>query len=60
MLGKESYMFGKLKEFHVDGNRVFLEYEKEKICPCVEAVADMIVNVFVDYTGQGHQTRAIE
>ncbi len=53
-------MFGKLKEFHVDGNRVFLEYEKEKICPCVEAVADMIVNVFVDYTGQGHQTRAIE
>lgn len=53
-------MFGKLKEYHTEGNRVFLEYEKEKIRPCVEAVADRIVNVFVDYTGEGHRTRAIE
>lgn len=53
-------MFGKIKEYHIEGNRVFLEYEKGKVRPCVEAVADRIVNVFVDYTGEGHRTRAIE
>ena len=53
-------MFGKLKGYRIDGNKVYFEYEKSAICPAVEAVTDSIVNVFVDHTGKGHRTRAVE
>lgn len=53
-------MFEKLKGYRVDGNKVYLEYEGSKICPCVEAISDNIVNVLADYTGKGHRTRSIE
>lgn len=55
-------MFGKLKGYHRDGNKVFFTFEKNraKTCPSVEIIADNIVNVFADYDGGGHRSRAIE
>lgn len=54
--------FGKLKNYYVSGQRVIFTFEGagETLRPCVEAIADTIFNVFVDYDGQGHRTRAIE
>lgn len=55
-------MFGKLKEYHVNGQKVFFTFEGalENIQPCIEVISDWIINVFADYTGMGHRTRAIE
>lgn len=56
-------MLGKLKEYRVEGSKVYFEYEgnaKEKAAPVLEMISDSIVNVFIDYTGMGHRTRAIE
>lgn len=53
-------MFGKLKGYQMDGNKVYFEYEGNEVRPCVEAITDSIVNVLADYTGLGHRTRAIE
>lgn len=53
-------MFGKLKGYRTDGNKVYFEYEGSKTSPVLEAITDNIVNVLVDYTGAGHRTRAVE
>lgn len=55
-------MFGKLTGYQRDGNKVLFEFENRKVkaYPSVEIIADNIVNVFVDYEGDGHRTRAIE
>ena len=53
-------MFGKLKGYRTDGNKVYFEYEGCKTSPVLEAITDNIVNVLVDYTGGGHRTRAVE
>ena len=55
-------MFGKLKDYCVNGSKILFTFEgaQEGVQPCVEVVSDWIVNVFVDYTGTGHRTRAIE
>lgn len=55
-------MYRKLKEYRVEGQKVYFQYEdsadgKE---PCVEVISDHIFNVFIDYTGMGHRSRAIE
>ena len=60
--GMEEKMYQKLKEYRVEGQRVYFQYEgsaagKE---PCVEVISDHIFNVFIDYTGMGHRSRAIE
>ena len=44
-------MFGKLKGYRTDGNKVYFEYEGSKTSPVLEAITDNIVNVLVDYTG---------
>ena len=46
--------FGKLKNYYVSGQRVIFTFEGagETLRPCVEAIADTIFNVFVDYDGQ--------
>ncbi len=56
-------MFGKLKEYCVEGAKVYFTYEgshEDVGRPCVEVISESIFNVFVDYTGTGHCTRAIE
>lgn len=55
-------MHRKLMEYRVDGQKVYFQYEgcAEGQEPCVEVVADHILNVFIDYDGLGHRTRAIE
>ncbi|MCM1135358.1 MAG: glycoside hydrolase family 31 protein [Clostridium sp.] len=52
-------MFEKLKNYEISGHKVFLEYEGSSLRPCVEVIADNLVNVFVDYSGQGHRSRAV-
>ena len=58
----QNSLFGKLKDYHVAGRKVTFEFEgdHEKLQPCVEVISDTIFNVFVDYDGLGHRTRAIE
>ncbi len=55
-------MYQKLKEYRVEGQKVYFQYEGSRAGeePCVEVIADHIFNVFIDYTGMGHRTRAIE
>ena len=54
-------MFGKLKNYQVSGGRVTFEFEgSDGLKPCVEVITDTIFNVFVDYDGLGHRSRAIE
>lgn len=56
-------MFGKLMDYCVEGAKVYFTYEGRDtagIRPCVEVISEGIFNVFVDYTGTGHCTRAIE
>lgn len=55
-------MFKKLKEYRVEGWKVWFQYEgsSAELKPCVEVVSDSIINVFIDYTGTGHRSRAIE
>ena len=55
-------MFKKLKEYQVEGQKVYFSYEGDntKVKPCVEVISERIVNVFIDYTGRGHRSRAIE
>ena len=56
-------MFGKLKEYCVEGAKVYFTYEGSREAgarPCVEVVSESIFNVFIDYAGTGHCTRAIE
>lgn len=55
-------MFKKLQEYRVEGQKVYFRYEEgsEAFKPCVEVISDNIFNVFIDYTGSGHRTRAIE
>ncbi len=55
-------MFKKLKEYRVEGQKVYFRYEGNETGtePCVEVISDSIFNVFVDYTGMGHRSRAIE
>ena len=60
--GMEEKMYQKLKEYRVEGQRVYFQYEggAEGKEPCVEVISDHIFNVFIDYTGMGHRSRAIE
>ena len=56
-------MFGKLKEYCVEGAKVYFTYggnREAEARPCVEVVSESIFNVFIDYAGTGHCTRAIE
>lgn len=55
-------MFKKLTEYQVEGEKVFFRFEGEKegIRPCLEVISEDIFNVFIDYDGLGHRTRAIE
>ncbi|MBD5545944.1 MAG: DUF5110 domain-containing protein [Lachnospiraceae bacterium] len=55
-------MYQKLKEYRVDGQKVYFQYEgsRDGKEPCVEVISDYIFNVFIDYTGMGHRSRAIE
>ncbi len=54
-------MFKKLKGYHVEGQKACFQYEgSEGKEPCVEVLTDSIVNVFVDHTGLGHRSCAIE
>ena len=55
-------MFEKLKGYRVEEQKVYFQYEGagEEKEPCVEVISDSIINVFVDYTGLGHRSRAIE
>lgn len=55
-------MFRKLREYHVEGQKVFFSFEgnKEDVSPCLEVISDSIFNVFIDYSGMGHRSRAIE
>ena len=55
-------MFKKLKEYRVEGQKVYFRYDgnNKGIEPCVEVISDSIFNVFIDYTGMGHRSRAIE
>ena len=41
-------MFGKLKGYRTDGNKVYFEYEGSKTSPVLEAITDNIVNLLVD------------
>lgn len=52
----------KLKGYRVEGQKVYFQYEENKgrKDPCVEVISHNIFNVFIDYTGMGHRTRAIE
>lgn len=52
-------MFEKLKGFEASGCKVYFEYEGSSLRPCVEMITDSIVNVFVDYDGLGHRSRAV-
>lgn len=60
--GMEEKMYQKLKEYRVEGQRVYFQYDgsAEGKEPCVEVISDHIFNVFIDYTGMGHRSRAIE
>lgn len=53
--------FGKVKSYEVSGQRVIFAFEApgEELRPCVEVISPTIFNVFIDYDGQGHRTRAI-
>ena len=55
-------LFGKLKDYHVAGQKVTFDFEGDKgnLHPSVEMISDTIFNVFIDYDGLGHRTRAIE
>lgn len=55
-------MFKKLKEYRVEGQKVYFQFEGNDAGPepCVEVISDSIFNVFIDYTGMGHRSRAIE
>lgn len=55
-------MFKKLREYRVEGQKVFFSYEgnDDGVMPCLEVISDSIFNVFIDYTGMGHRSRAIE
>ena len=55
-------MFKKLTEYQVEGGKVFFRFEgaDEGVRPCLEMISEDIFNVFIDYNGMGHRTRAIE
>lgn len=53
-------MFKKLTKYQVEGARVYFSFEDEDVRPCVEVISEDIFNVFIDYDGMGHRTRAIE
>lgn len=54
--------YKKLLKYRTEGNRVYFRFEGDQQGkePCVEVISDSIINVFIDYTGMGHCTRAIE
>lgn len=58
----QNILFGKLKDYRLEGRKVIFEFEggQENLRPSVEVISDTIFNVFVDYDGLGHRTRAIE
>lgn len=55
-------MYSKLINYRMDKNRIYFQYEgdQEGKEPCIEVISDAIINVFIDYTGMGHCSRAIE
>ena len=53
-------MFKKLSGYEVSGQKIFFQYEGSSLRPCVEVITESIVNVFVDYNGHGHESRAVE
>lgn len=51
-------MYGKIKRFQVDGNKVRIDYEQ--ISATVEAITPEIINVFLPLSGTEKPSHAIE
>ena len=50
--------FGKLKDFTVKGQEVFLEFEKQNAC--ISVITSKIINVFCGLESESHDSKAIE
>ncbi len=53
-------MFGRLESYEAAGAKVYFHYEGSGFRPCVEVITDSIINVFIDYNGHGHESRAVD